>query len=289
MKSVFSKRRFVRCQVCVIILIIVSIVFCLVSCNGLQRGDYKVAGNYKRYMFACDLRDKSESVEAYRWLLRDEFPEQVKKELIDMGVLQMQIYQFQDRLLTVLETKDGFDLETAKQEIKANPAYQSWLRKVGPYLKPLPEAKRADKWVLLERVYKLEQKNEYDKREGYPQQPLSVGSKRFVDARELVAEPGMVQRYKDVHKLGRAWPGITKGIKDAGVLDLEIYLVGHRTFEFSDVVCEFDMETSWAPMEKTEASKAWGRLVGPIDKPFVDEGGKPFDNQIMEKIFQLKR
>jgi len=39
--------------------------------------------------------------------------------------------------------------------------------------------------------------------------------------------PGMVQRYKDVHKLGRAWPGITKGIKDAGVLDLEIYLVGH--------------------------------------------------------------
>jgi len=71
------------------------------------------------------------------------------------------------------------------------------------------------------------------------------------------------------HKLGRAWPGITKGIKDAGVLDLEIYLVGHRTFEFSDVVCEFDMETSWAPMEKTEASKAWGRLVGPIDKPLA--------------------
>jgi len=48
MKSVFSKGRFVRCRVFVIILIIGGVGFFQFLCNGLQRGDYKVAGNYKR-------------------------------------------------------------------------------------------------------------------------------------------------------------------------------------------------------------------------------------------------
>ena len=54
--------------------------------------------------------------------------------------------------------------------------------------------------------------------------------------------PELIKDYKAAHAAGAAWPEITQGMKDVGILDMEIYLDGTSLIMIMDVVPEFDHE-----------------------------------------------
>src|SRR5260370_35213532 len=65
-------------------------------------------------------------------------------------------------------------------------------------------------------------------------------TKRYCLTLDLEDDPKLIAEYKRHHE--RIWPEITKSIKDAGVVDLEIYLVGESMFMVMEVSERFSFE-----------------------------------------------
>lgn len=94
----------------------------------------------------------------------------------------------------------------------------------------------------------------------------------------------LVEEYKEYHK--NVWPEIIKSIKDAGIVDMQIYLCGDRMFMIMECDETFD------PVKKAEMDannpkvQEWEQLMWKYQEglPWAKPGEKWID---MEKIFQL--
>ena len=58
---------------------------------------------------------------------------------------------------------------------------------------------------------------------------------RYCFACDLKDNPELIKLYKEYHASDNAWPEITESIKDAGITDMEIYLIGNRLFMMMEV------------------------------------------------------
>jgi L-rhamnose mutarotase len=246
------------------------------------------SNTFKRYFITSDLKDPDLGP-IYKQLLTGKHWADIAEWMHSQGVIDLEIYMFQQRLAMIFETKPDFHLQTFKDNLHALPLYKDWQNKMKKFLKPLPQAEEGKAWVLTERVYELEQKEEYRNVDGYVKKRHKKPTKRICEARELVTDPNLLQKYKDLHAIGMAWPEITKSIKDSGVLELEIYMIGNRTFEFNIVPLDFDWDAALEGSEPSEKEKQWGAIMGPIDKPFTDKNGQPLKTQVMESIFKSSR
>jgi L-rhamnose mutarotase len=54
--------------------------------------------------------------------------------------------------------------------------------------------------------------------------------KRFCKTLLLEDDPRLIEEYKKVHAPGAVWSEITRGMKEVGIVDMEIYLLGTRLF-----------------------------------------------------------
>ena len=66
-------------------------------------------------------------------------------------------------------------------------------------------------------------------------------TKRYCLTLDLKNDPKLIAEYKRYHE--KIWPEITKSIKDAGIVDLEIYLLGTRMFMIMEVNEQFSFES----------------------------------------------
>ncbi|MDX1285500.1 MAG: L-rhamnose mutarotase, partial [Draconibacterium sp.] len=66
--------------------------------------------------------------------------------------------------------------------------------------------------------------------------------KRFCKALKLEDDPQLIEEYKKVHAPGNAWPEITHGMREVGIIDMEIYIIGTQLFMIMDTIPDFDHE-----------------------------------------------
>ena len=64
--------------------------------------------------------------------------------------------------------------------------------------------------------------------------------KRYCKTLQLKDDAGLMEEYKRLHAMGNAWPEITRGMKDVGIIDMEIYLEGTTLFMIMDTEPTFD-------------------------------------------------
>jgi L-rhamnose mutarotase len=83
--------------------------------------------------------------------------------------------------------------------------------------------------------------------------------KRYCLALDLKDDPKLISEYKQHHAQGQAWPEITKSIRDSGIEDMEIYLLGTRMFMIMDVNEHFSFEA------KAKSPQPKGSGMGSID------------------------
>ena len=79
---------------------------------------------------------------------------------------------------------------------------------------------------------------------------MSITYKRFCKTLELKNDPDLITNYKKVHASEAAWPEITQGMKEVGIVDMEIYLLGNRLFMIMDTVDCFDHDSAMAELAK---------------------------------------
>lgn len=111
----------------------------------------------KKLCFTCDLIDKPELIQEYKQYHSKEkaWPE-ITKSIKDSGIINMEIYLLSNRLFMIMEVDESFSTER-KQKLDAdNPKVQEWEKLMWNYQKSLPVAKEGEKWILMERIYKLD-------------------------------------------------------------------------------------------------------------------------------------
>jgi L-rhamnose mutarotase len=111
-------------------------------------------------------------------------------------------------------------------------------------------------------------------------------SRRYCLTLDLKDDPALIAEYKRYHE--RIWPEIAKSIKDAGVEDLEIYLLGARMFMILQVDDSFSFEAKARADCENPKVQEWETLMWKFQRPLPQ--AKPGEKWLlMEKIFELEK
>jgi L-rhamnose mutarotase len=109
----------------------------------------------RRYCLALDLQNDPELIAEYKRYHEKIWPE-VTKSIRDSGIEDLEIYQLGTRLFMVMEVNEQFSFEAKAKADRENPKVQEWENLMWKFQKPLPEAKPGEKWLPMERIFKLE-------------------------------------------------------------------------------------------------------------------------------------
>jgi L-rhamnose mutarotase len=111
-------------------------------------------------------------------------------------------------------------------------------------------------------------------------------SRRYCLTLDLKDDPKLIGEYKRYHE--RIWPEITKSIKDAGVENLEIYLLGTRMFMILEVGKNFSFEAKARADSENPKVQEWETLMWKFQQPLPQaEPGEKW--MLMEKVFELEK
>jgi L-rhamnose mutarotase len=113
-----------------------------------------------------------------------------------------------------------------------------------------------------------------------------MNRRRYCLTLDLKDDPQLIAEYKHYHE--RIWPEITLSIKDAGIEDMEIYLLGTRLFMVMEVNEHFSFEAKALTDRKNPKVREWEELMWKFQE--VLPGAKPGEKWLlMEKIFKLEK
>lgn len=116
-----------------------------------------------------------------------------------------------------------------------------------------------------------------------PKQPVF---KRFCKVLSLKNDPQLIEDYKKVHAPGAVWPEITQGMKEVGILDMEIYLQGTQLFMIMETVAGFDHEKAMAELSTKPKQGEWETYVSRFQQTSANATADE-KWQLMERIFKL--
>lgn len=108
----------------------------------------------KRYTLALDLVDDEQLINEYESYHKRIWPE-ITESIKAAGILQMEIYRSANRLFMIMETTDDFSFEDKTTADAANAKVQEWETLMWKYQQALPSAKPGEKWVLMNKIFDL--------------------------------------------------------------------------------------------------------------------------------------
>jgi L-rhamnose mutarotase len=110
----------------------------------------------RRYCLALDLQDDPQLIAEYRRHHEQVWPE-VTRSIRDSGIEDMEIYLLGTRLFMIVEVSGRFSFDAKSEADRDNPKVQEWERLMWKFQRPLPQARAGEKWILMERIFKLTQ------------------------------------------------------------------------------------------------------------------------------------
>ncbi len=110
---------------------------------------------------------------------------------------------------------------------------------------------------------------------------------RLCFACDLKDDTEVIAKYKEHHESGNIWPEITASIKAAGVLDMQIYLIGNRLFMIMEVEDDYDGNRKAEMDASNPKVQEWEQLMSTFQQsvPWATEMQKWTP---MEQIFKLE-
>ena len=117
-----------------------------------------------------------------------------------------------------------------------------------------------------------------------PQYPFAV--KRFVQYLELPSGAAAIREYRRLHSKEGHWPEIVKGIREVGILEMDLYIVGNHLVMIVVAPADFDWDKAMARLATLPRQAEWEDTVGRLQgcKPGATSDEKW---QMMERFFHL--
>ena len=117
-------------------------------------------------------------------------------------------------------------------------------------------------------------------------QPRPGEKQRFCLTLDLKDDPALIKEYSYWHMSEHIWPEIPKGIREAGIQDMEIYLLGTRLFMIMETSKDFDYDRQMAKLADLPRQKEWEAFVSKFQKTSPDARSSE-KWKMMERIFKL--
>jgi L-rhamnose mutarotase len=109
----------------------------------------------RRYCLTLDLKNDPSLIAEYRryhekiWL-------EITQSIRDSGIEDMEIYLLGTRMFMIMEVNESFSFEAKAEADRTNPKVQEWEQLMWRFQQTLPQARPGEKWLQMERVFKLE-------------------------------------------------------------------------------------------------------------------------------------
>lgn len=122
---------------------------------------------------------------------------------------------------------------------------------------------------------------------GYIKKSYPVQTKRYCQFLKLKLDDHKVDQYKYWHKSQNIWPEIPEGIRKAGILDMEIYLIGNVEFMIVETPTDFNWDEAFGRLATYERQSEWEEFMSQFQD--VEHGNTSDEKwQLMERIFSLE-
>ena len=112
--------------------------------------------------------------------------------------------------------------------------------------------------------------------------------KRYCKTLKLENNQDLIAEYKKVHALGAAWPEITQGMKDVGIIDMEIYIAGTQLFMIMDTIADFDHDKAMTKLAKMPRQSEWEAYVSRFQKTGSDASADE-KWRLLERIYEMEQ
>ena len=122
--------------------------------------------------------------------------------------------------------------------------------------------------------------------EGYIQKLSDGKTKRYVQYLEIIDDPEMISMYKKWHSEEYHWKEIRDGIREVGILEMELYLFGNHLTMIVDTPNDFNWQEAMQRLATLPRQTEWEAFVSKFQgcdaTARSDEKWRP-----MERIFHL--
>ena len=114
---------------------------------------------YKRYCKTLSLEDDPQLIEEYKRVhMADNTWPEITQGMIEVGILDMEIYIMAPRLFMIMDTIPEFDHDRDMAVLATKPRQSEWEAFVSRFQKTSSDATADEKWQLMDRIYKLDRK-----------------------------------------------------------------------------------------------------------------------------------
>ena len=124
------------------------------------------------------------------------------------------------------------------------------------------------------------------KMEGYRMKEYQVPVKRYCQTLDLKDNAELIAEYRKRHSENCAWKEIINGIRQVGILEMDIYILGSRLFMIVETPLDFDWDSAMAKLATLPRQQEWEDYMSvfQVSKPGASsaEKWKP-----MERMFHL--
>lgn len=114
----------------------------------------------QRYCFTLDLKNDADLIAEYRKYHETIWPE-ITKSLRDSGIEDMEIYLLGTRMFMIMEVSKSFSFEAKARADQDNPKVREWEQLMWKFQQALPDARPDEKWLQMERIFKLEKEPQH--------------------------------------------------------------------------------------------------------------------------------
>ncbi|MDR2469596.1 MAG: L-rhamnose mutarotase [Tannerella sp.] len=124
------------------------------------------------------------------------------------------------------------------------------------------------------------------KTNGYEIKTYTTPTKRYCQALDLKNDPELISEYVKRHSEKESWPEIRAGIRSAGILEMEIYLLDNRLFMIVETPLDFDWDTAFARLASLPRQQEWEDYMSIFQD--VKPGSSSSEKwKQMQRIFKL--
>lgn len=124
------------------------------------------------------------------------------------------------------------------------------------------------------------------KENGYVVQEYKVPVKRYCQTMDLKDNPELIAEYVKRHSEAEVWPEIRAGIREVGILEMEIYILGTRLFMIVETPLDFDWETAMARLATLPRQAEWEAYMSIFQQ--ADATATSAEKwQLMDRMFYL--
>lgn len=111
-------------------------------------------------------------------------------------------------------------------------------------------------------------------------------TKRYVQTLDLRDDPDMIQEYRKWHSKEYHWKEIREGIREVGILEMEIYILGTRLVMVVETPEDFDWDQAMSKLATLPRQAEWEAFVAKFQGCQADATSNE-KWQMMERMFYL--